>query len=84
MRLPLTVVMRGLAVDEHAVGAVARDHIARATADDVPGGAGGHEDAVAGVAAVEAAGHVGADIVADDLVVRGAADEDAVASGCRR
>ncbi len=52
----------------------------RLTADEVPRGAVGHENAVLRVAALERAAGIRADIVHGDLIAAGAVDADAVAA----
>ena len=88
------LVLRRLAVDEHAIGVVAGNQVAlrrpdedvvgrivaagRFAADHVMGRAGGHQDAVGAVAQVERAGDVGADVVHRDLIVVRAVQLDAI------
>ena len=96
MKLPLSWFERGTAVDEHAVGVVAGDQVAlrrpdehaarrivaagRLAADEVVCRAIRHQDAVAGVAEIDGAGDVRADVVHGDLVVVRSVEADAVAA----
>ena len=82
------VVAAGGAQDEHAVLVVAGDDVAlgrRRAADGVAARADADVHAVLAVAAVDRAGDVGADVVADDDVVgrAGRVDHDAVARVAR-
>ncbi len=94
--IPAQLVPRGPAVDEHAIGAVARDQVAlgrpdehagrgivaarRLAADEVPHRAVRDEDAVPCVAASQRAAGVRPDVVHRDLVERTAVNPDAVAA----